>query len=198
MDRKEAIEKIMAIVAEIDQPEQEQKRWWFCPECKNVSEQGYVQCLCKIMPLEVTESYARYLQNKPEGECELRKPVEGEIVLTVHGKAWERAQDYTANSIGIDDLGYRWVKTSALKIVDVVNGVCKGWSLILGAQAFKDTDDSNYHQAGYIYDNGQESPHSWLWKDPNDPKHHYAGCRSKRFCKEVTPVQVVCAKRGGK
>jgi hypothetical protein len=199
MDRKEAIEnriteldKTIAYLKElggIDEPKQ-QKRWWFDTISKAVSVLDARHPAYNSDWLEVTESYARYLSNKPEGECELRIVLQGEEYWSVDG-CWQKA-GCDGWDRGMNDLGYRWVKTSALRIVDVVDGKCNGYRLILGEYA---TDDST--QAQYIYSNGQESPHSWLWADPSRPMtQHYSVSRSKVYCKEVTPVKVVCARRG--
>jgi len=175
-----------------------QKRCWFLPTgCGTFSSPRVERSSTPPNTnwIEVTESYAKYLSTKPEGECELRIVKEGDEYLNFSGKWIKSGIDFAGYISTCDDLNYRWVKTESLKIVPVVDGKCKGYMLILGSCA---NDKGDEIQAQYIYDNGQESPHSWLWKDPTNPDHNYAGARSKRFCKEVTPVQVVCAKRGGK
>jgi hypothetical protein len=167
----------------------QQKRWFFCPECK-ITCIDQDMCDCFTVPLEVTESYARYLQNKPEGvECELRMVKGGDEYWATTG-VWDTARVYFAVR-GKHDLGYRWVKTESLKIVDVVGGMCNGEVLILGL----DCGIKDHYQAQYIYDNGQESPHSWLWKNPGQPAS-YSARRDIKFHVSVTPVKVVCARRG--
>jgi hypothetical protein len=166
----------------------QQKRWWFNTQTKSVYQADGLEEMPPHI-LEVTESYARCLSNKPDAECELRQKAIDCEYLRVDGKWTDNVTDPFDCFDG--DLGYRWVKTSSLKIVDVVDGLCDGYALILRNPCGID----DYVQAGYIYDNGQESPHSWLWQDPRYPKHHYAGARSSKYSKPVTPVKVVCARR---
>ena len=58
------------------------KRWWFDTITKSIIEDG--QTVDQNM-IEVTEDFARYVQNKPDCECELRLPEAGDNFLVFSG-----------------------------------------------------------------------------------------------------------------
>ena len=203
MDRKEAIiRKMQEIVDEvkamdviIDEPKHP-KRWWFDANSKMVWGSVLSPDEGLYKTLEITESYAKYLSNKPEGECELMMAVKGDTIWSWNGfdpncSIWltDAGGDFTC---GLNDLGYRWVKTSSPNIVPVVDGRCNGYLLILGDFC----GIAEHTQASYIYSNGQESPHSWLWKAKGVYQSSYRYRRSSENTEPVTPVKVVCARRG--
>jgi hypothetical protein len=170
----------------------QQKRWWFNEQTKSV----YQAEKLAEMPthiIEVSEIYAKYLQNKPaDAECELRMVKEGDVHLDSFVRNWFTAH-VDLGDMGVRHRGWGWVKTeSACKIVPVVDGMCNGNLLMLGFHS----GIEDHRQAGYIYSNGQESPHSWLWADSTGKDDYLATRRTDMYCKPVTPVKVVCAKRG--
>lgn len=79
-------------------------RWWFCTISPLVT---LAECSpCKDY-VEVSADYATYLQNKPDGECELR-PFKAYDRYWWDGKWRVATIDY--EDIGLCDRGYRWCK----------------------------------------------------------------------------------------
>ena len=84
------------------------KRWWFDTVTNTIIKDG--QTVDQNM-IEVTEDFARYVQNKPDGEWDLRKPGCDDTIFDKDGrtiKAIKSIYDYACPNK--DDLGYRWCK----------------------------------------------------------------------------------------
>jgi hypothetical protein len=107
------------------------ERWWFDMHTKKAFKSDHP---AQIDWCEVTPEYAEYLRNKPEGEWELRKPEQGDVVYS-RKKAGE--YDYTGLHIDhtqnhIYDRGYRWCKIekkAGWRVYDVIEREGEYWIL---------------------------------------------------------------------
>jgi hypothetical protein len=85
-------------------PDYEPERWWFHELTGKVRSES--QTLNGW--LEVTDEYADYLRNKPEGEWELRRVVAGDNYFDIYGRELFRRTG--VDDFGPEDRGYRWCK----------------------------------------------------------------------------------------
>ena len=81
------------------------KRWVFNPKTRAVD--CTYDATIKTGCIEISESFARYVQNKPDGECELRKPETGDSVYALDILEWVT---WEPNAYMVNKVNYRWCR----------------------------------------------------------------------------------------